>query len=70
MKKNSTRLAPKTKVKVSLRNRLRYVTIAGAFAFGIFSVTMVYNSLINTEESRANNRFNGMETLAEFKFRK
>lgn len=70
MKKNSTRLVPKVSNKLSVRHRLRYVAAAGAFAFGIFSVTMVYNSLVNTEESRANNRINGMETLAEFKFRK
>jgi hypothetical protein len=70
MKKHSTRLVPKVKAKVSVRHRLRYVAVAGAFAMGVFSVAVLYNMLGNSKESRANNRVNGMETLAEFKFRK
>lgn len=70
MKKSSTRLQPKVKTKVKLQNKLRYVAVAGAFAVGIFSVAVLYNMLGNSHESRANNRYNGMETLAEFKFRK
>lgn len=70
MKKTSTRLQPKVKTKVKLQNKLRYVAVAGAFAVGVFSVAVLYNMLGNSHESRANNRYNGMETLAEFKFRK
>lgn len=70
MKKNSTRLKPRVANKVSLKNRLRYVSAAGVLALGVFSAGLIYNILVNTDEGRANNRFNGKETLAEFKFRK
>lgn len=70
MKKRSTRVSPNVKNTVKLRHRLRYVTVAGAFALGVFAVTLVYNTLGTSKESIANNRINGMETLAEFKFRK
>jgi hypothetical protein len=46
------------------------VAAAGAFALGIFSVALIYNTLGTSEKSIANNRYNGMETLAEFQFRK
>ena len=70
MKRKYTRLAPKLKTKVSVQNRLRYVAVAGAFALGVFTVSLLYNTLGDSEKSIANNRVNGMETLAEFKFRK
>ncbi len=70
MKRKYTRLAPKVKTKVSVQNRLRYVAVAGAFALGVFTVSLLYNTLGDSEKSIANNRVNGMETLAEFKHRK
>jgi hypothetical protein len=70
MKRKYTRLAPKVKTKVSVQNRLRYVAVAGAFALGVFTVSLLYNTLGDSEKSMANNRVNGMETLAEFKHRK
>jgi Concanavalin A-like lectin/glucanases superfamily/Domain of unknown function (DUF2341) len=70
MKKSSTRLVPKVKTKVKLQNKLRYVAVAGAFAVGVFSVAVLYNMLGTSTVSRANNRYNGVETLAEYKFRK
>lgn len=68
MKKNSTRLSHKLKTKTSLRHR--FVAVTGALALGVFSVALVYNMLGTAEKSVANNRYNGVETLAEFKFRK
>jgi hypothetical protein len=70
MKKRFTSLAPKVKTKVKLSHKLRYAAIAGAFALGVFSVALVYNTLGTSHDSIANNKFNGMETLAEYKFRK
>lgn len=70
MKRKYTRLAPKLKTKVSVQNRLRYVAVAGAFALGVFKVSLLYNTLGDSEKSIANNKVNGMETLAEFKHRK
>lgn len=68
MKKNSTRLSHKLKTKTSVRHR--FVAVTGALALGVFSVALVYNMLGTAEKSVANNRYNGLETLAEFKFRK
>ncbi|HOY48464.1 MAG TPA: hypothetical protein PK281_03630, partial [Flavobacteriales bacterium] len=70
MKKRSTRLVPKVKTKVKLQHRLRYVAVAGAFALGVFSVALLYNTIGTSNQSIANNKFNGVETLAEYKFRK
>ncbi|MFM2285916.1 MAG: hypothetical protein RLZZ543_1413 [Bacteroidota bacterium] len=70
MKKRSTRLVPKVKTKVKLQHRLRYVAVAGAFALGVFSVALLYNTIGTSNQSIANNRYNGMETLAEYKYRK
>lgn len=70
MKKRSTRLVPKTKTKVSVRTNMRFVVAAGALALGVFSVALVYNTIGTSKDSIANNRWNGMETLAEYKFRK
>jgi hypothetical protein len=70
MKKRSTRLVPKTKTKVSVRTNMRFVMAAGALALGVFSVALIYNTIGTSKDSIANNRWNGMETLAEFKFRK
>lgn len=70
MKKRSTRLVPKTKAKVSVRTNMRFVMAAGALALGVFSVALIYNTVGTSKDSIANNRWNGMETLAEYKFRK
>jgi len=70
MKKRSTRLVPKVKTKVKLQNRMRFVAAAGALALGVFSVALLYNTLGTSKDSIANNRWNGMETLAEYNFRK
>jgi biopolymer transport protein ExbB len=70
MKKRSTRLGTTVKTKVKVQNRMRFVAAAGALALGIFSVALLYNTLGNSKDSIANNRWNGMETLAEYKFRK
>jgi len=70
MKKRSTRLLPSVKTKLKLRHKLRFVAAAGAFALGIFTVALMYNTLGTSTESIANNKFNGKETLAEYKFRK
>ena len=70
MKKRSTRLIPSVKTKLKVQFKLRQVAVAGAFAFGIFSVALLYNTLGTSTDSIANNKFNGKETLAEYKFRK
>jgi hypothetical protein len=70
MKKRSTRLGTSVKTKVKVQNRMRFVAAAGALALGVFSVALLYNTLGNSKDSIANNRWNGMETLAEYKFRK
>lgn len=70
MKKRSTKLVTKTKTKVSVQNRMRFVAAAGALALGVFSVALLYNTLGTSKDSIANNKWNGMETLAEYKFRK
>jgi hypothetical protein len=70
MKKSSTRLRTQVKTGVKLKNRLKQAAYVGAFAFGIFSAALVYHLVGDSEESKANNRFNGVETLAEFKYRK
>ncbi len=70
MKKRSTKLVTKVKTKVRLQHRLRFVAVAGAFALGVFSVALLYNTIGTSNQSIANNKFNGVETLAEYKFRK
>ncbi|MEX1188601.1 MAG: DUF2341 domain-containing protein [Bacteroidia bacterium] len=70
MKKRSTRLVSKTKTKVSVQNRMRFVAAAGALALGVFSVALLYNTIGTSTDSIANNKWNGVETLAEYKFRK
>lgn len=70
MKKRSTKLVTKTKTKVAVQNRMRFVAAAGALALGVFSVALLYNTIGTSKDSIANNKWNGMETLAEFKFRK
>ncbi len=70
MKKRSTRLVTGVKTKLKVQFKLRQVAVAGAFAFGIFSVALLYNTLGTSTDSIANNKFNGKETLAEYKFRK
>ena len=68
MKKHSTRLSHKVKTKTSIR--YRFVAVTGALAVGVFSLALIYDMLGTAEVSVANNRVNGIETLAEFKFRK
>ena len=70
MKKRTTRLGTTVKTKVKVQNSIRFVAAAGALALGVFSVALLYNTLGNSKDSIANNRWNGMETLAEYKFRK
>lgn len=71
MKRNSTRRrSPQLKTKVKVSHRLRNLSVAGAFALGVFSVAVLYNTLGTSKDSVANNRYNGIETLAEFKYRK
>lgn len=70
MKKPYTRLSTKVKAKTKLQHKLRAVIAAGVFAAGVFGVALVYNIVGDSEQSIANNRFNGIETLAEYKFRK
>lgn len=70
MKKPYTRLSTKVKTKTKLQHKLRAVVAAGVFAAGVFTVAMVYTLAGDSEESIANNKINGIETLAEYKFRK
>ena len=70
MKKPYTRLSTKVKTKTKLQHKLRAVIAAGVFAAGVFGVALVYNVVGDYEQSIANNKFNGIETLAEYKFRK
>jgi len=70
MKKPYTRLSTKVKTKTKLQHKLRTVIAASVFAAGVCSVALVYHMIGDTEQSIANNKFNGIETLAEYKFRK
>lgn len=70
MKKPYTRLSTKVKAKTKLQHKLRAVVAAGVFAAGVFGIALVYNLIGDSEKSIANNKFNGIETLAEYKFRK
>jgi hypothetical protein len=64
MKKPYTRLSTKVKTKTKLQHKLRAVIAAGVFAAGVFVVALVYTMVGDSEKMVANNKINGIETLA------
>lgn len=71
MKKRSTRLQNKVKVKVAVSQRLRMVAAAGALAIGVFSAALIFNIVGDNKQSNAhtNNGEKHVETLPDFKWR-
>lgn len=69
-KRRSAKTSLSLKNRLRLRQRLRFVKYAGIFSLFAFTITFLYNEFFVTVDSKANNRVNGMETLAEFKYRK
>jgi hypothetical protein len=70
MKNKSTRLSHKVKTKVKVNQRLRYVAAAGALAFGVFVITLMYDSMINSRKSIAGADMLTTQALPEYKWRK
>ena len=70
MKKSSTKLQNKVKVKVAVSQRLRMVAAAGALAVGVFSAALIFNIVGDSKKSNAhNNTEKHVETLPDFKWR-
>jgi hypothetical protein len=70
MKKRSTKLQNKVKVKVAVSQRLRMVAAAGALAVGVFSAALIFNIVGDSKQSNAhNNSEKQVETLPDFKWR-